>query len=57
MMPVNLRPEDWFYGVGVVTSDGTARMVLRHLLSHLGRDAGEAFADLYVEKLGEVAEV
>jgi NRPS condensation-like uncharacterized protein len=41
-------------GVGVVTSDGTARAVLRHLLTHLGRDSAEEFADLYVEKLGEV---
>ena len=41
-------------GVGVVTSDGTARVVLRHLLSHLGRNAGRDFADLYVEKLGEI---
>jgi NRPS condensation-like uncharacterized protein len=42
-------------GVGVVTSEGTARVVLRHLLSHLGRKAGQDFADTYVEKLEEIS--
>lgn len=43
-------------GVGAVTSDGTARIVLRHLLSHLGREEARDFADLYVEKLGDLVE-
>lgn len=41
-------------GVGAVTSEGTARIVLRHLLSHMGREAADEFADLYVEELERV---
>jgi len=41
-------------GIGVATSDGTIRVVLRHKLTHLGREAGREFADLYVEKLNEI---
>ncbi len=41
-------------GIGVATSGGTIRVVLRHKLSHLGREAGREFAELYVENLEEV---